>query len=174
MKVCQPTETTRSGRQSASYLAITTEPFMMFTGELYSNLLFIFFIQSVTRCSVNHMVTTKKLLFPLFRFTFYSLFLKLGARWILAWFSEVRDRSRPLRFSPSPGHLRIGLSEFTLSRFVAFMLDVSSYGFGSFQARQNMSLTPQDAQNRGIKRSPLSRWDVAVRLMLHEPSDLES
>ena len=38
----------------------------------------------------------------------------------------------------------------------------------------NMSLTPQDTQNRGIKRSPLSRWDVAVRLMHHDPSDLES
>ena len=41
-------------------------------------------------------------------------------------------------------------------------------------ALQNMSLTPQDTQNRGIKRSPLSRWDVAVRLMHHDPSDLQS
>ena len=38
----------------------------------------------------------------------------------------------------------------------------------------NMSLTPQDTQTRGIKRSLLSRWDVAVRLMHHDPSDLES
>ena len=103
------------------------------------------------------MVTTKKLLFPRFEFAFYSY------------------PSRPLRFSPCPvGHLRIRLGESTVSRFLAFMLDVSSCRFASFLALQNMSLTPQDTQNRGKKRSPLSRLDVAVRLMHHDPSDLES
>ena len=153
--MCQPTKVTRNGRQSASYLAITTEPFMTFTGELQSNLLFIFFIQSVARCSVNLMVTTKKLLFPRFEFAFYSY------------------PSGPLRFSPCPvGHLGIRIGESTVSRFLAFMLDVSSCRFASFRALQNMSLT--DRQNRGIKRSPLSRWDVTVRLMHHDPSDFKS
>ena len=62
--------------------------------------------------------------------------------WICILFIFLRTHSkvnpsRPFRFSPSPvGRLRIRLSESSVSRFLAFMLDVSSCRFASFLALQ--------------------------------------
>ena len=133
MKVCQPTEVTRNGRQSASYHDRTVYDVHWW---VVINLLFILFFESLFAVLLTSWLEPKYCCFHGLDLHSYSYFYEIRARWI---------------------HL-ISFSGFYVGRiFMSIHLVPSS---------------PQDTQNRDIMWSPLSWWDVAVRLMHHKPSEL--